>query len=70
MHDLDRLWAAVPFGEENAEGAGETWKRYDLGARSSVQYLLNQLAGKGRVKRKPGPLPNGGEVHLYYRVSE
>jgi predicted transcriptional regulator len=70
MHDLEQLCAAIPVGEENAEGASEIWKCYDLGARSSVQYLLNQLTGNGRIKRKPGPLPNGGEVHLYYRVSE
>jgi hypothetical protein len=57
MHDLERLCTAVPVGEKNAEGASEIWKRYDLGARSSVQYLLNQLAGKGRIKRKPGPPP-------------
>jgi hypothetical protein len=70
MHDLERLWAAVPVGEDNAEGATVIWKRHDLGARSRVQYLLNQLTAEGRIQRQSHPRPQGGEVHLYYRARE
>jgi len=70
MLDLERLWAAIPVGEENADGASEIWRRYDLGARATIHQNLNRLTAEGRIKRTSRPMPRGGEVHLYYRVPE
>jgi predicted transcriptional regulator len=70
MPDVERLWTAIPVGEEKAESATEIWRRYDLGARSSLQHNLIRLAAEGCIKRISRPLPQGSKVHLYYRVSE
>ena len=67
MHDLERLCAAVPIGENNAEGATAIWMRYDLGARGTVQHRLNRLSVEGRIMRKSRPLRSGLK-HLYYRA--
>jgi hypothetical protein len=40
MLDLERLWAAIPVGEENADGASEIWRRYDLGTRATIHQNL------------------------------
>jgi hypothetical protein len=67
MTDVERFWTAIPVGEDKADGATEIWRRYDLGSRSSLHQKLNQLTAEGRIKRISRPMPQGGEVHLYYR---
>ena len=70
MPDIERLWTAIPVGEDRAETAAEIWRRYDLGAPSSVRQRLNQLAAEGRIKRKVRPMPSGAKMYLYYRAAE
>ena len=70
MPDAERLWKAIPVGEERAEAAVEIWRRYDLGAQGSMRRMLNQLTAEGRIKRRARPMPNGTEVYLYYRTAQ
>jgi hypothetical protein len=56
MPDVERLWTAIPVNEDKAEGATEIWRRYDLGARSSLHHKLNRLAAEGRIKRISRPM--------------
>ena len=70
MPDAERLWTAIPVGEDSAETAAEIWRRYDLGARDSMRQMLNQLTAEGRIKRKARPRSNGTEEYLYYRLAE
>jgi predicted transcriptional regulator len=67
MPYVQRLWKAIPVGQDRAESATEIWRRYDLGARSSLQHKLNRLAAEGNIKRISRPMPQGGQMHLYYR---
>lgn len=69
MPDLERLWTTIPVSEDSAVGATEIWMRYDLGARATMHHKLNRLTAEGRIKRITRPIPNGGEVHLYYRAA-
>ncbi|MBR1282998.1 hypothetical protein JQ597_13210 [Bradyrhizobium sp. AUGA SZCCT0177] len=69
MPELERLWTTIPNSEDSAaEGATEIWMRYDVGARATMHHTLNRLTAEGRIKRISRPIPNGGEVHLYYRA--
>jgi predicted transcriptional regulator len=70
MPDAERLWTAIPVGEDKAEGATEIWRRYELGAQASMRQMLNQLTAEGRIKRKTRPMSNGTEAYLYYRPAE
>jgi predicted transcriptional regulator len=70
MPDVERLWTAIRVGEEKAEGATEIWRRYDLGSRTTTHRKLNRLTAEGHIKRISRLMPNGGEVHLYYRAAE
>jgi predicted transcriptional regulator len=70
MPDAERLWTAIPVGEDRAETAAEIWRRYDLGARDSMRQMLNQLTAEGRIKRKARPTPSGAKMYLYYRAAE
>ena len=70
MSDVERLWTTIPVSEDKAESATEIWRRYDLWARSSLHHKLNRLAAEGRIKRISRAMPQGGEVHLYYRSAE
>jgi len=70
MPDAERLWKAIPVGQDKAESATEIWRRYDLGARSSLQHKLIRMAAEGCIKRISRPMPQGGQVHLYYRAAE
>ena len=70
MPDAERLWTAIPLGEDRAEAAAEIWRRYDLGAQSSMRQMLNQLTAEGRIKRKLRPMPNGTGMYLYYRAAQ
>ena len=69
MPDAERLWTAIPLGEDRAEAAAEIWRRYDLGAKASMRQMLNQLTAEGRIKRKLRPMPNGIGMYLYYRAA-
>ena len=63
MPDAERLWKAIPVGEDKAEGATEIWRRYDLESRGRMHQKLNRLTAEGHIKRISRPMPNGGEVH-------
>jgi predicted transcriptional regulator len=65
--DFEQLWNAIPVGEDNAEPAGQIWRRLDMWARSTIQHKLFSLAEAGKINRKSRPLPIGGEKQLYYR---
>ena len=70
MPDAERLWTAIPVGVEKAESATEIWRRYALGSRTTMHQNLNRLTAEGHIKRISRPMPNGGEVHLYYRAAK
>ena len=70
MPDIERLWIAIPIGEDRAEAAAEIWRRYDLGARETMRLYLSQLATEGLIKRKSSPLSNGRERYVYYRAPD
>jgi hypothetical protein len=70
MPDAERLWTAIPVGEDRAQTAAEIWRRYDLGAHASMRQWLNQLTAEGRIKRKTHLMPSGTKVYLYYRAAE
>jgi predicted ArsR family transcriptional regulator len=70
MIDLDELYQAVPIGEENAETAGQIWKRLGVWSAGGIRPHLNSLVASGRIVRVAKPRPDGGVVYFFYRRAE
>jgi hypothetical protein len=68
MIDLDELCQAVPIGEENAETAGQIWKRFGVWSAAGIRPHLNSLVTSGRIVRIAKPRPDGGVVYFFYRL--
>jgi hypothetical protein len=64
-----KLWNAIPIGEENAAPATEIWRRLNMLARPTIQHKLCCLAEQGKIDRKSQLLPTGVEKRLYFKRS-
>ena len=55
LTEIEKLYEAVPVGEQNAKGTREIWQCLDLWSKETIRQRLNDLASHGHIERNRRP---------------
>ncbi len=65
---MNDLMQSIPVGHDNALRASQIWKRYGIGAETSLSKNLNELAIVGTIRRRQQQHRHAqGFTWLYWR---
>jgi hypothetical protein len=65
---MSDLMQSIPIGHDNAQRASMIWRRYGIGAETSMSKKLNDMAQAGTIRRRQQQHRHAqGFTWLYWR---